>query len=345
MKPRLAFIDHSFHKRNHSSAFLRELLSTKFTIVDLWDDSWQGKGHDSISVEEINSGNFEYVFFFQSILPIEKLKQLTAHLIWAPMFDAAIWYSISFWAQLTELPIKIVSFSKALTTITQRFALDIYEVTFYLNPEQFSVVQRRQRNVFFWQRTNFTFKHVKQLLGDQSINRLILKVDPDPCYEAVYPTTEEIERYNITLVKGAMTKEQYMQLLQQSSIFIAPRKYEGIGMSFIEAMTMGVAVIAMNHPTMNEYIFNQHNGYLFNERKLSSIDLSSYYEIGKQARLSCEQGYHQWLTNQSRLLDFIDSPYRQPSVLSTSQKILYRSVDCVDVIKKSVQYHVAKRGL
>ena len=48
-----------------------------------------------------------------------------------------------------------------------------------------------------------------------------------------------------------------MKLVKYSDVFISPRKQEGIGMSFLEAMSLGKYIIAINDSTMNEYILNK----------------------------------------------------------------------------------------
>lgn len=61
------------------------------------------------------------------------------------------------------------------------------------------------------------------------------------------------------------------QYIQKSALYFAPRKYEGIGMSFLEAMASGRCVIAPDYPTMNEYIKNGETGYLYNFKRPQKI--------------------------------------------------------------------------
>ena len=59
-------------------------------------------------------------------------------------------------------------------------------------------------------------------------------------------------------------RDEYLNFLAQSNIYIAPRAVEGVGLTFIEAMVRGCSVFAFNAPTMNEYINHKSNGYLLN---------------------------------------------------------------------------------
>ncbi len=53
---------------------------------------------------------------------------------------------------------------------------------------------------------------------------------------------------------------EYLDMLAAANVFFAPRRAEGIGMSFLEAMAMGLCVVAPRGPTMSEYIENGRNG-------------------------------------------------------------------------------------
>ena len=55
----------------------------------------------------------------------------------------------------------------------------------------------------------------------------------------------------------------YAPALRRAGIYFAPRLYEGIGISFLEAMAMGKAVVAPDNPTMNEYVTHNVNGFLY----------------------------------------------------------------------------------
>ena len=87
--------------------------------------------------------------------------------------------------------------------------------------------------------------------------------------------------------------QQLQDLLTHQKVFIAPRLAEGIGMSFLEAMAMGCAVIAQDDATMNEYIVHGKTGILVDWSKDNTgartrFDLES---LGIQARKFIEDGF------------------------------------------------------
>lgn len=314
-KPRLGYIDHSFHKKTKSARFLRDILNEAFDVTDLWDESWNGG--PALSVECINSLGFEYVLFFQSILPIRELKRLNAGIIWVPMYDGVVGLGKSFWVELTTVRIKILSFSEVLTSRLRGVGLDVMSVKYFFDPSEFEAVADYSGNkIFFWQRTNLNFSDVKKLIGNRHVDQVILKLDPDPGYMASLPSEEDVRRYNIRIVRDYLSKESYLNLLLESTVFISPRRFEGIGMSFLEAMAMGLAVVAVDNPTMNEYIVNTDTGYLFAPGNIREIDFSDREKIGRNARAYCESGYRRWSEEKEEIVGYILGDYREPATLS-----------------------------
>ena len=314
MKPKLVYIDHSFHQKTKSTDFLRDILSKNFEIIDIWDNSW--KGEKNLTVDFINSQGFDYILFFQVLLPVSELKKIKAKLIWVPMYDSIVGKGESFWMELSTVSIKIISFSRKISEIAEKNAINAMSVQYFFNPENFGKVEDYSgKRIFFWQRMKFSFEDVKKIIGDQKIDQCILKLDPDPGYEAVFPSKEDIEKYNIKIIQSTLLKDKYLNLLKESNIFISPRRFEGIGMSFIEAMSMGMAVVAIDNPTMNEYINNE-NGYLFDSKKVREIGLVSFQQKGINARRTCKQGYSRWKADQKMVSNFIRSKFKNHSEIN-----------------------------
>ena len=61
---------------------------------------------------------------------------------------------------------------------------------------------------------------------------------------------------------GETDRQTYFHTTREANIYIAPRSVEGVGLTFIEALSRGSAVVAYDGPTMNEYIRHKKNGYL-----------------------------------------------------------------------------------
>lgn len=311
MKQRLAFIDHSFHAQTRSGDFLRELFRDAYEIVDFWDESWNGG--PGITAAEVNASGAEVVYFFQSLMPILQLRQLHGYIVWAPMYDSVPLYNRAFWLALQTVPIKFMTFSATLHNLLLRYGLESISAQYFMDPTALSQVHDYSSvRVFFWQRTDITFTHVKRLLGETYIEHCVVKLNPDPRYQATRPSTEDMERYHIQLVeKGFTSKEEYLKLLASCNVFICPRRAEGIGMSFIEAMAMGLVLVALDHPTMNEYIVDQQNGLFFTDQ-FEPLTFHNLAEIGQRVHELNKSNITQWEHQTQNLIRFIQTPPRQP---------------------------------
>lgn len=106
-------------------------------------------------------------------------------------------------------------------------------------------------------------------------------IDPVPGVVAK-PFSHHKNHKVINLGSAWMSKEEYSESIESCDWFVAPRLSEGIGMSFLDALALGVPVIAHDFPTMSEYVIKDVNGVLTdfdNDRKiLLSKNLRSLQE-------------------------------------------------------------------
>lgn len=306
MKPKLAFVDHSFHAKTRSGDFLRTLFSAVYDVVDFWDESWHNG--PAVTAEQVNASGAEVVFFFQSLMSFSELRRLTGRIVWAPMYDSVPLQNHAFWLELGTLPIKMLTFSSTLHQHFLTYHLDSLYVQYFFNPATLPhVTDYSNLRIFFWQRTDITFTQVKQLLGEAAVTRCVIKLNPDPRYSATKPTPADIDRYHIELVEAGFTdKEQYLALLQSCNVFICPRRYEGIGMSFLEAMAMGLIPVALNHPTMNEYIQDRVTGWLWDQP--TPMDFKNIAAMSQAVQNYVQAGYDRWQKQHETILAFMQQP-------------------------------------
>ena len=103
-------------------------------------------------------------------------------------------------------------------------------------------------------------------------------------------------------------RRDYLDVLARHNVFFAPRFYEGIGMGMIEAMAMGVCVVAPDRPTQNEYVVHGQNGILYDPLNPQPVNLNRALELGTSARQSVARGFEKWLAAEDELLNFISVP-------------------------------------
>ena len=111
-------------------------------------------------------------------------------------------------------------------------------------------------------------------------------------------------------VKGAnefLDRKEYFERISKCGIVIAPRRKEGIGMAFLEAMAMGKCVVAHNDATMNEYIKNGKNGILFDAKNPIRIPEESIVNVLNNVMQSTHQLYSQWMNDSRKVVTFLEN--------------------------------------
>ncbi len=309
---KLAFIDHSFHKATQSTGFFQDILSREYEVTVFSDDAWQGG--PEVDARAVNAGNFDVVILWQAIPFARNLLRFTCkNLLWVPMYDAEWQRSGLGWRALCRLGLKVICFSKALYETTRRFGLNSYYVQYFPEPSTQAVSYSSPR-VFFWQRINqLDWPLVKHILAENNIAKIVLRDDPDPGHVFTEPDYDDVEKLQIEIVRnlkvgGGTRRGDYLQLLSSCNVFIAPRLREGIGLSFLEAMALGMCVVGADLPTMNEYISSAENGFLFDPERPAPIDLTGFAECGRRARATIAHGHQQWRASLPSILKFISEP-------------------------------------
>jgi len=310
---KLTFIDHSFHRKTKSSDFFKNILKKKFIISELWDDSW--RGGKKIGSKEINEIDPDTVLFWQIPPRVKEIKKIkTKNIIYVPMEDA-FFYDDYKWLIYKKFNIKVLCFSKRVYNQVSKLGIQSFYSQYFPTPQE-SIINKKNTNgikIYFWQRRNEINWHIiKTIIGNQKVEKIIFKNEPDPfVVKSISPNEEDKKKYNITSVSEWLSEEELKKIYQECNIYFAPRKYEGIGMSFLEAMSYGMIVIAPNTPTHNEYIVSGYNGYLYNFKKTTEIKFEKLDEMINNVVKTVESGYKNWLDSIDKIINFIEEETQQ----------------------------------
>lgn len=298
---KIVYVGHSYHDKTKSTVFLIDYLKEFYNVEVVLDESWMGKPYPDLSfVDESYLG----VIFFQNLPEkgiMENIKN--DNLIFFPMYDG-VRHDFEFWNENRGL--KVVNFSTTLHDLLKQWGLDSLGVQFFPQPQEF--IPGKKDGVFFWQRlTRINIEVVVKLFVNENLKIHIHKAI-DPNQEFIKPSEEDEKKFQITYSDWFETREEMWDSIKEKGIYIAPREFEGIGMSFLEAMAMGKAVVAVNNPTMNEYIKNGETGYLFDLNDPKKIDLSNIEKVQKNTHKFMRQGYAKWQQDKNNIIDFIKKP-------------------------------------
>ena len=251
--PSLLYIGHSYHNKTQSTGFLLDLLNLKYkvTLFDLGFDPCTTPDSEA-TYAEVNGRHFDVVACFQH-LPTRKIlnKCITFnHGVFFPMYDGAPSRSSSVWQDYSDF--QIISFSRTLHNELLQLGLSSHYIQYFPKPVAIGA-WGDEKAVFFWNRvSSINLNTVETLLKQFPLDHLHIHRAPDPGHE----TSRAGDRFAsmTTYSDWCPTRADMQRTIMESALYIAPRPYEGIGMSFLEAMAMGRCVIANNQPTMNEYI-------------------------------------------------------------------------------------------
>ncbi len=296
---KIVYIGHSFHSKTKSTEFLINYLKEHFTVEVVLDSSWKGDPYPDLSFID---DSYLAVIFFQQVPAVNVLNSIkNDNLIFFPMFDSYSNLDPSYWKSLSKL--KFVNFSKTLHDKLIKWDLDSMYIQYFPDVNEF--IPGKENEIFFWQRiSNLNFSVLKKLLGKVKFNIHIHKA-VDPGHEFFMPEKEDIEYYNITFSDWFEKKSDFLELIKSKSIYFAPRLTEGIGQSFLEAMSMGKAVVAPDKPTMNEYITNNYNGYLYDFNNPQKINFRDVKKVQENAYKYMKEGNVTWNKEKIRIIDFI----------------------------------------
>ncbi len=319
---RIAYCDHSFHQKTESTLFLPSLLQEKGLDVDFfWDSSWNG----GPSVEFQQLMPYDAIIIFQAIP--KKLPECVArqhkNVTFIPMLDqfgiarGPLFDLRDFWKPFRGS--KILSFSTAVHAIavSNGLASECYK---YMPPSIASkenaleVKAEDCLKVFYWARrpSDISIPVVCQLLSGIK-NRLNIHV-----HLSVDPGEHEISEdearsafawcESLKISRWFADKKDLINAVRDCDIYIAPRFEEGIGQSFLEALSAGLCIVAPDNGTMNEYLIDGVNGLLYNPRHPMPLVVTDIRTLKRNAWITSDSLRRQWISRQDQVIDFLIRP-------------------------------------
>lgn len=323
---RIAFIGHTYHQKTKSSYFFIEEISEWGDVDFYWDSKWQDGR--SLDLAAILASGYDLIVLWQ----VEYLAPLLAssghpNVVFVPMYDACKDLPDSYWRGLGR--VRIFAFCRALYERAAKCGL-VCEYHQYF-PAVGDIDERpldgesSPLRGYFWQRKQSpNWSDVRALIGGQKFADFTLHgaIDPAGAEFLVMPSADEVVQFNIRVTTWADDPRDNLRIIGASDVYFAPRLFEGIGMSFLEAMGLGVAVVAPDTPTMNEYIVHGVNGFLYDPRNPIPVDFSRARECGRRARTYVLAGRERWMRDKGLRRAFLrgEEKIQSPSSLLDSTR-------------------------
>ncbi|MEQ9315628.1 MAG: glycosyltransferase, partial [Henriciella sp.] len=239
-------------------------------------------------------------------------------------YDAARLHEPDFWKHMSL--VRVISFCRTMHNELQDRFIDTNYFQFFPDPAKYvPAADRPDREGgprgYVWLRRPWdgvTWDQARSLIQSIGSSSAQVHLAHDNDYEGDIerPSEADIAALNLDVSDWFSSKEEYLSSVRGADYFIAPRYFEGIGFSVLEAMSMGLCPVSADEPTMNEYIFHGENGLFFDRSKVSELPSMSVEELrrlGVEARKSVERGRERWMADRDRLLDRLLHVSRPPS--------------------------------
>ncbi len=300
---KVAFVDIPFHKKTKSSQFFINLLTERYQDVALINcdaiHAWKEEDYYQ------NLKVYDTIIFWQIIYPhrslVERLQD--KNIVFCPMFDQVAEWGYIEWYYYNTL--KILCFSKTLYDRLKSYNLDCIYIQYFPPPlSRFNYGNRNK--AFFWQRkASIDAQMISGLFDENMAIHVHKALDPGEKYVSPNAALTQ-ERLRLSYTTWFKSKEDYLRKIDEAAIYVAPRSLEGIGMSFLEAMGMGKCVVALNRPTMNEYIKSGQNGMLYDRDGVQQLDFSNIREMQQNAFETVKNGYDRFNERLPSMFEFIE---------------------------------------
>ncbi len=322
MRDKVLYLGHEYHIKTQSTAFLKELLEEEFDVTYVSYNPYNKRyGSDGQFSKDII---YDYFICFQ-IMPLvcelEKKYNYKKGILF-PMYDATIGLGDDWWEQYRNFV--IICFSKKLQCKLYELGMFSYYIQYFPKPE--NIMNWGDKNsIYFWQRReNISLKTIKNLVQDCSKLKIHLHKALDPGEKFDVNDYKLFEKLEVS--EWTDKKEQIKSSIENYAIYMASRQYEGIGMGFLEAMALGRCVIAPDNATMNEYIQDGYNGYLYNCNSDIKITLDNVRYCQKNAYQYIKKGYEKWEKEKRNIITWIrnDIPPKVTVITFTENNIKNR---------------------
>ena len=273
---KLLFVDHECHRKTRSAEFFLEILRKGFDVKEHYYSN-----HYRTESGEEALGN-DIIVSWEFLVSRRKFFFFGKRNVFVPMYDNE-WANYWQWKRIAWSGMAVVSFCQKVSDHTRRCGVkNILDVRYFPGPAEFPHAAGNPKRVFLWER------------GD--IGRAVA--------EKLFPPSAGYV-FDVKRADEFLDRDAYLHRISRCGIVIAPRRKEGIGMVFLEAMAMGKCVVACDDATMNEYITHGENGILFAPDAPKPVDEAMVRHVLENIGHSAAEFRARWLMDREKINSFI----------------------------------------
>ena len=312
MKKKLLYIGHPYHLKSRSIDFLKQALERSYDVEYLC-------AADDCSIPEesivpLDGREFEVCVCFQVMPSVVMLKRHVAFRfgVFFPMADyyyGMLPVGTPVWEEYRNF--KIVSFSKKVHDELTDNGFDSVCMRYFPKPVDVGD-WGDERSVFFWQRiTHLNVYAVLDVLKNFPIRHLRLHRAIDPGEQEILCPLAHQREFGVSYSTWYDTRDEMLRDMDRYSIYFAPRKVEGIGLGYLEAMARGRCVFAHDDTTHNEYIVHGETGFLYDlnsHDKTVDVSVEDVRRVQRNALEFIRKGHEEWLRELDALPAVLETP-------------------------------------
>jgi hypothetical protein len=301
-RQKLLLFDHACHASTQSARFFNDVMASGFDLTVHTYDRFYRCG-----VPLKTAQTYDFLVYFEFLPGRLQLFYPHTRSIYVPMYDNE-WGSKWRWRRLALAGIPIVSFCSRVSQFARAHGITrCLDVRFFPDPAPFIDMAGDPQIVLLWERGQISFETVKALFRPHDLKKVILLRHPEERLSYRPISESDILAYHVDIVDTSFLPfRQYLEVMRPAGTVIAPRKREGIGMAFLEAMAMRKCVIGHQDATMDEYIKHGHNGLLFDADAPRPISIDEVIRIHKNLPDPATH-YARWTEDRSKIVPFIQA--------------------------------------
>lgn len=289
-------LDHVCHKKTKSFDFFIDLLRGGGCSVEVF----YYKRHYRVDPPKEMIDRADVIIYLEFLPSRFRLVRPGKKTVFVPMYDNE-WGSKWQWKRIAWSGMGVVSFSRRVGDHARAHGVaDVLDVKYFFDPADFKAGEPGPKRVFLWERGDIDRKTA----------------------ESLFPPSDGYV-FDIKKSDEFLERPEYMRRLAGCEIVIAPRRKEGIGMAFLEAMAMGRCVAGHDDATMNEYIVDGCNGVLFDADRPEAVPYEKVKSALEGVAASSAEMHECWKRDEKRIVPFIASlqPCR-PTLLNRMKSLL-----------------------
>lgn len=302
---RLLFSANSFHLNvTKSSLFFVDLLRKHFEVDVV--------PHKDL-FSKIAPSAYDYLVIWQHafdprIITASRIPKI----MYVPMYDDMP--PEPYWSRLANQGVSVLCFSRKVKTVVDAWKARSLFVQYFTQPADRAIQVKLPLKVFFWPRTaSIQPGTLKNWLKKWPIKHWH--------FHGLEHLPRDFGREEVTLSRWFSSRKEYLHYLAQFDVFVAPRRSEGIGLSFLESLGLGQIVVGWDDATMNEYLEHGRTGFLISSPLNSLEPPENLQAVSELAYQSACSGYRQWQSLEPNIIDFIR---QSPALIRRHTPVYFR---------------------